>query len=421
MVNLQQTNSNKNKIYLDQDTQDIILALFRQEGGYSEFIKFSAIDQLGNYTDLFWARTSNLAEKIKDFYFYPDCNYYISANTYKTPFSRTHDNLFCFHNIVIDIDIHNNPDEGELIRAERIVSNYLRSISFPEPNVIHWTGRGIQLWFTHWRTTPKCEFLRQKVARFLCLLIQEQLDINNSLAKVDFSSSLNPVGIFRLFNSYNSKVGAISQCDFIHDNQSRLEDLLVILDPLAKDYFTKKKIEKIKKEKQQQDKENSNNKKVVNIAPTTVYNNLNKKRMEFITKSIKSENRAIGDEMRNCRLFLYYNAAKQVYGADEAKNKTNEINKLFKEPLSINEINTIIKSVDGYNYLTIHNEKFFEIGDFSSKTWITRQQVRNKNKIAKAERNKKIIELYKQGYKQKDIANLLNINRTTIYRILKNP
>lgn len=414
------TNSNNNKIYLDQDTQDIILALFRQEGGYSEFIKFSAIDQLGNYTDLFWTRTSTLAEKIKDFYVYADCNYYISANTYKTPFDRTHDNLFCFHNIVIDIDIHDNPDEGELVRAERIISNYLQSISFPLPNVIHWTGRGIQLWFTHWRTTPKCEFLRQKVARFICLLIQEQLDINNSPAKVDFSSSLNPVGIFRLFNSYNSKVGSVSQCDFIHDNQARLEDLLDILDPLAKDYYTKKKIERIQKEKQQQNNENNNNKKVVNIAPTTAYNNLNKKRMEFIVSSIKSENRAIGDEMRNCRLFLYYNAAKQVYGA-EAKNKTYKINKLFKEPLSMNEINTIIKSIDGYNYLTIHNERFFEIGDFDKKTWITKNEKRKIKKSKKSERNKKINALYKQGYKQKDIANLLHIDRTTIYRILKTP
>ena len=412
------TNSNNNKIYLDQDTQDIILALFRQEGGYSEFIKFSAIDQLGNYTDLFWARTSTLAEKIKDFYLYPDCNYYISANTYKTPFSRTHDNLFCYHNIVIDIDIHDNPDEGELVRAERIISNYLTSINFPLPNVIHWTGRGIQLWFTHWRTTPKCEFLRQKVARFLCLLIQAQLTMYNSPAKVDFNSSMNPVGIFRLFNSYNSKVGAISQCDFIHDNQSRLEDLLVILDPLAKDYFTKKKIEKIKKEKQQQDKENSNNKKVVNIAPTTAYNNLNLKRIEFITSSIKNENRAVGDEMRNCRLFLFYNAAKQVYGA-EAKNKTYKINKLFKEPLSMNEISEIIKSVDGYNYLTISNERFFEIGDFESKSWKTRQQERNKNKITKKERNKKIIELYNQNTKPKDIAKELNISIRTVYNILK--
>lgn len=412
------TNSNNNKIYLDQDTQDIILALFRQEGGYSEFIKFSAIDQLGNYTDLFWARTSTLAEKIKDFYLYPDCNYYISANTYKTPFSRTHDNLFCYHNIVIDIDIHDNPDEGELVRAERIISNYLTSINFPLPNVIHWTGRGIQLWFTHWRTTLKCEFLRQKVARFLCLLIQAQLTMYNSPAKVDFNSSMNPVGIFRLFNSYNSKVGAISQCDFIHDNQSRLEDLLVILDPLAKDYFTKKKIEKIKKEKQQQDKENSNNKKVVNIAPTTAYNNLNLKRIEFITSSIKNENRAVGDEMRNCRLFLFYNAAKQVYGA-EAKNKTYKINKLFKEPLSMNEISEIIKSVDGYNYLTISNERFFEIGDFESKSWKTRQQERNKNKITKKERNKKIIELYNQNTKPKDIAKELNISIRTVYNILK--
>ena len=142
--------------------------------------------------------------------------------------------------------------------------------------------------------------------------------------------------------------------------------------------------------------------------------------MEFIVSSIKSENRAIGDEMRNCRLFLYYNAAKQVYGA-EAKNKTYKINKLFKEPLSMNEINTIIKSIDGYNYLTIHNERFFEIGDFESKSWKTRQQKRNKQKKSKEERNKKIIELHKLGYKQKDIANLLHIDRTTIYRILKNP
>ena len=147
---------------------------------------------------------------------------------------------------------------------------------------------------------------------------------------------------------------------------------------------------------------------------------LNQKRVEFITQEIKSQQRAKGDELRNNRLLLYYNAAKQIYEENKAKKKTEEINNYFREPLPQKEIDNIIKSVDEYGYLNFSSENFFEFGQLPQEKWETKKSKAAQKKEKKEKRNKEIIKLHKQGLNNCQIEKKTGIARTTVIRIIKN-
>ena len=147
---------------------------------------------------------------------------------------------------------------------------------------------------------------------------------------------------------------------------------------------------------------------------------LNQKRLQFITQEIKSQQRAKYDELRNNRLLLYYNAAKQIYPEEDAKAKVKAINEFFRVPLPEKEIDNIIKSVDQYGYLNFSNESFFEFGQLPQEKWETKQSKAKQKKQEKEKRDKEIIKLHKQGLSNHQIEKKTGIARTTIIRIIKN-
>lgn len=392
---------------LNDNQKYILTNLYQTEKHLNEFIFISFIGQNGHFNDGFWIQLKSLMEIIDNTYIYNYCDYYITQNTYKTPVNREKANLFAYHNIVIDIDAHGDPSNENIREAENIITDFLKKIQL-RPSIIHYTGRGLQYWIPIQRANASNKMINSiydKVVTNLCKLINQELQKNECNMVVDNTSSNKSNGLFRLFNTFNSKIGSCSEADTYFDDTKKLSIFEINT--------------KLSNLQVNQEKTNSRA-KTVRIAPTTPYMRLNQKRVEFITREIKSQQRAKGDELRNNRLLLYYNSAKQIYEENKAKKKTEEINNYFREPLPQKEIDNIIKSVDKYGYLNFSTERFFEFGQLSKAKWETKKSKAAQKRKEKEERNKEIIKLHNQGLNNCQIEKKTGIARTTVIRIIKN-
>lgn len=409
-TNLAYANNNNNKLYFTNEQIELLTLLFNRDKKYKEFVHFYSINYDAKNNPIFkrefWLRTTDIdnSEKMEKFYIKPGLDYYITANTLTNPKDRTQKKLFSFHNIVIDMDMHSDYNTNTLTQAINTICKYLNSINFPEPNVLHWTGRGVQLWWHIERASALAEEWYRETVSMLAEQIQNTLTKHSFInVEVDMAATKNTSGIFRFFDTINTKSMTTTKAEILHQESFNLIRLKEIL-------------KKHKKKKTQSTKK----KKTFNIGTPKQFNNLLEKRLKFIEDSIQFEGRTINNEMRNCRIFLYYNTLKQLYEHQEAITRTQKLNQQFLEPLSEKELQNIISSIDSYGHLTFSQERFFEFGNFDENLWLTQKEAtKRKNKLKKTIRNLRIKAAAEKGMKQKDIANLLHIDRTTVYRALK--
>ena len=118
------------------------------------------------------------------------------------------------------------------------------------PNVIHYTGRGVQLWFHIESTSAKLLFLYHKAIDYIAVIIREWLKEYPTLQRhieADIPSSKNAVGLFRMFNTYNTKAKTMSVAEVLHGDTVTLNDLINQLEEseAVKGYLNRK--EQIKK------------------------------------------------------------------------------------------------------------------------------------------------------------------------------
>ena len=81
------------------------------------------------------------------------------------------------------------------------------------PNVVHYTGRGVQLWFHIESTSAKLLFLYHKAIDYIAIIIREWLKEYPTLQRqieADIPSTKNAVGLFRMFNTYNTKAKSMT-------------------------------------------------------------------------------------------------------------------------------------------------------------------------------------------------------------------
>ncbi len=299
------------------------------------------------------ASPKEIAEKAGSLTVYKSKNYYITANTIKPFCSRRGENLFSLNNIVLDFDIHdqmNHYDRKVLIedfiwrlKRDLFIEGNPRD-TIPAPNIIHSTGRGVQLWWHLEETSAQLLFLYHQIIDYLVAAIQDLLNDCPNLEgiKVDIAASKNPVGLFRLFGFYNTKTGTQTSYEVLH---SRAYDLNCLKDTLlqndaVREYIAKKERRKaLQKSRKTSSKANKPKKRRV---PN--YTELHRKRVWIIQQVIASENNHVG--MRNNLLFLAYNSARQLFPSNEAQALCNEINCSFSKPLS--KINYIFQDHEPY-------------------------------------------------------------------------
>ena len=107
-----------------------------------------------------------------------------------------------------------------------------------------------------------------------------------------------------------------------------------------------------------------------------------------------------------------------------AKAYTIKLNREFKIPLERTE--NIFTYIDQKGFLNFKNETFcmfLELNEFERHEYMkqkTSNYTRDKNRrLAKEERNRRILELHKAGKTNLEIAEILNISRTTVSTVIK--
>lgn len=401
--------------------------LFPPENKYKGMAHLAVMDNRKELKSLGYCYFEDLPNRIKNLDIMQSRNYYITANATKQYTKRCSDNLFSLNNIVLDFDIHSRMNQAyrdDLIedfvwRIKRDLFDIIAPFSIPKPNVIHYTGRGVQLWWHIDSASSQLMFLYRIVIDKLSQVFNDFFGEYPTLAQyieIDIAASKNAVGLFRLFDTYNTHISRKTETELIHTESVDLNGFNQLLDDylsvLNSEHNTTKPIRNKKKPVNREDNKKS------------AYEALHRKRVAFIQWLSKRLSDSVGK--RDNMIFLAYNAAIQYLSTDEAKKVCQEINESFSEPLEsieyiFKEIRTPYKisNVNFYERLGANggDVKEFE-SEYLKKTMnLTRDTERKKNR---EERNKKkdfAKELLEQGMTYKQISERTGLSTSTIARL----
>lgn len=361
---------------------------------------------------------------------------YIGANSYTAKvFMRDEEHVFALKNIVLDIDFHEQEEEdciyGTVQKANALLEWVRTSGKVPVPNLVCFTGRGVQLWYFLQPCAKPLAFIYKAVSKELCSIIDSHFGKEGY--KVDTPASCGANRIFRIPGTYNPNAHIFSQCVRLHGTHVPVQDLQGALQ------ITFPKKENIGAKNSGSSSQNTKKKKPgtsftsIEQDPCSLY-----RRRCWIIKQIIKSGRPV--ESRENLLFLYHNFAMNIPGSKEVE-EVFALNQLFPQPLKDREIWALIKcniKKKGYSY---QDAAFFEKADMTADEiqayYAYKGTVhKNKNRARDTRRKEKKVELvskiqrlYRYGrtkkYKDmpvlsvKEIAKKAGCSANTVYKYTK--
>lgn len=391
------------------------------------WVQFATLTKDKKLLSLGYADFEHIKEKAENLQINKTQNYYIMANTVKQYTNRNSEKLFSLNNIVLDFDIHSsmlNYEREQLINefVWRLNRDLFTTDEIPTPNVVHYTGRGVQIWWHINSTSAKLLFLYQRAIEYIAIIIREFLKEYPTLQrhiKTDLSASKNAVGLFRMFDTYNTKAKTMTIAEIYHSNTIDLNMLVKHLEESepVQEYLKRKQQIKKRYEKQEQTGEDE---------PITEkhgsFSALHYKRLKIIEELAQDNERTEGK--RDIMIFLAFNSARQIYPLATAKKICRKINRSFTEPLK--DLEYIFKQEKTYK---LKNSSFFEKLDVSeeeltcmgkyemSKPNITRDLERQERKQEQQAKKETAEKLLRSGLTHKEVAEQTGLSLSTIARI----
>lgn len=412
---------------LKWNEEEVLIKLFyRDDAPYKSYFPFAYNDKTLTERFVGYAgamENNDIADNSLDGPFPIDVDIYICANGMKSGYKRTIDNLVNIQNLVIDIDFHEDEipidelNEHILEFEEKLLEKLVL-----KPNLINRTGRGMHLWFCIEPCHVALSKICLSVVDMLCSHIAEIMqELNETVLSIDKASSLKLNGLFRLPYTYNTKANRWSECRAIHWEFPNVNDLRkVLLDNGYKsnyfvDYSGKTK-KKSKKPKIKSGKYKFSNKiNTNNYAPCLIH------RKMFLEQVIQSRGGKKGS--RDLLMFALYATVIWLYDKDDAQSYCEGVNRHFEEPLKDSKLWEIFRDVDRKRYkFKVHNFLNLINATEEERAWYYKLSVKEERKKErhdkKAERNRKVMELYEQGLSIVEISKKMNVSRPTIYKIL---
>lgn len=359
-------------------------------------------------------------------------DYYIVANSFKSPKFRRAVNVHSLTNIVVDIDVHHA--RGGIKGGRDVIMQRLdallylifvkKPIGLPCPNTVVHTGRGIQLWWTiKPLSAKKLKYIYKGIQEYLFTALEKEINSADPELKeyvlLDISASKKMSGLFRLPGTWNTRSKTYGDFWILHDNKLDAAKLYFALHPATGKPYIKYK----KKKKQGNPVFRKNN-----------YGN----HIDNMIRSLIELRRSAG-EMEDGYRDLYCLIVLSAYLSndtpeDEAWNRVVALNNSFKNPLPEKELrsymSTAMQKKYKYRnetiigYLGIDDEEQKALGFYPANVhyYEERQKARErgqKRRKMKEKRDIKIIELFAKGVLQEKIAELVGCAQSTVSKILK--
>lgn len=388
---------------------------------------------------------------------------YICKNGMKKSGSWKKNNLSTLHNIVIDIDCHDDmiPLDGVKSSAVLLV-DLLRSENI-FPNFINITGRGMQIWFFVEPLPMSMEEYYTAVAQKLVDRITgilhsipaylkehklrmsaKQYNSYNLLKKfsVDTAASLNTAGLVRFPGSYNTRVGRYGVFCYLHDSRiDILDEFFYWSDDLSADQqpSEEKKITD-KKEYTTNKKNPVSNRQIAKNRGSKIQGRSFVKNGVYEFTDIREnmihhliEMRRENGESTNGMRDLYMLILTSAYvSTDQPEEDTlaamRKLNHVFDTPMNWNTVLKFMSTARRKKYfysnakiiavlqMTEEEQRalcFYSegIGEDSADEYRARR-------IRRIARNEQIIEMYQSGATQVEIAKEMDVAQSTVCRVL---
>ncbi|MBR5296800.1 MAG: hypothetical protein IKU29_02895 [Parabacteroides sp.] len=363
-------------------------------------------------------------------------NAYVTVNAFRG-YRRVTSDVYCYQAIFIDLDGHNFASEEKLERAcERTKERLRKAFATGEitaPTMITATGRGLGVFYVLENSIANQKGARKSIkylsdVRKALMEKYRQILSGKGYLNVD-TTTKDAARVCRMPLTYNKN--AKRWCRLVFINRDEEGDVKYChLKQLAADNHLFDSINEVKKQ--------MISRKIVQI---DAY------RLPFLT--IRLQKIEMLQELRNydCSgyreymAFIYYNAAKQVYGELDGRRLVEAFNGRFKEPLGEDEVQHLINVTDGNEAITGDYKGFYKLPDRwiietlevtesenekckfgASKREIERQNVKAEHAKARAERDQAIqaaiLEHPELTYKQ--IGVQYGVSESTVRRIAKN-
>lgn len=342
-------------------------------------------------------------------------NYYITANAF-SGVSRLSADLFSFHNLVLDVDCH---EEVSSLYLEDSIDSLLWRLDHslwdngvPYPTSIVRTGRGLQFWWSITGISVKFKSFYEELLSFYITEVENFLTAGPledlSMFAVDSGASRNCVGYFRLPETVNTKAGCLVTF-------STTEKHYELMDLFA-DY--KRHCEPPKPK--------------VEVRPVgDTFEFISQQRVEALYLLRDLRGAGIGAEERNNFCFMAYNATVPLCGHEMAYAKMMSFNTGFKSPMTERELADVIASAKkkgGYQYkqrtwlefLNVSPEEARLIGFPSEDVPYLnkKQQASLQSASRKKERDAQVVALYSQGKTMCEIRTECKVSLPTISKII---
>lgn len=363
-------------------------------------------------------------------------HFYVTKNTFKTlKDGRINDNLFAYKNIVIDLDFHS--EEYSTTYKYTVLHNLVTVLKEvweegdkPLWNITHYTGQGLQLWWCFDQVSSQLQWVYRLIQGRIIEEINKVLEEHKEFSQIKIDAcTKSEVGYMRLFNTFNAHAETETHAFIEKGKRYKLQELL---DSMKEDLVFKKPTGSKKNNKGTA----LDYLRIQNHRRLKLISDYMKDRTAEGKAIEIKENRSLD---LNFSLLIYYNAASYIYSIEEARKKTEELNTKFIH-LSKKELKNLFSYVDGeyekgtalkfsnksiISYLSLTKEEqdkydfhayAYEWDWKKCKTNRTRDK---KRRQAREEKELRILTLYNSGLTQEQVAKEVNCSVPMIIKLLK--